>query len=65
MFARAKRIKKPRISEADIALLLMVNLLGGLSWSQASRFLTEWLTHLRLTRQPDCDHHPYGVTQFI
>lgn len=29
MFARAKRIKKPRISEADIALLLMVNLLGG------------------------------------
>ncbi|KAB1484406.1 hypothetical protein FZI51_12710 [Cronobacter sakazakii] len=29
LFARAKRIKKPRISEADIALLLMMNLRGG------------------------------------
>ncbi|WP_158700009.1 hypothetical protein [Cronobacter dublinensis] len=33
--------------------------------AQELRFFTEWLTHLRLTRQQDCDHHPYGVTQFF
>lgn len=53
MFARAKRIKKPRISEADIALLLMVNLRGGCHGQAPGRTL--WNSYFTVSMVEPCE----------